>query len=74
MTRNSERTAAKAYAAQRVAIDSKLALLKVRLRDHHGRAAKRPDDWGFPGNLGHIEEILDQALEFLGSSEKGGSP
>ena len=66
MTRNSERTAAKAYAARRTSIDAKLAQLKSGLRAHHRSAARRPDDWGFAGDLGRVEELIDEMLSFLG--------
>ena len=66
MNRHPERTAAKAYAARRASIDTKMVQLKAAMRAHQRSAAQRPDDWGFAGSLGHIEELLDQALSFLG--------
>ena len=66
MTRHTQQTAAEAYAARRESIEAKLAGLKGGLLAHHKRAAKQPGNWGFPGDLAHDEEILDQALSFLG--------
>jgi len=66
MTRNTERTAAKAYAARRASIDAMLAQLKSGLRAHHRSAAQRPNDWGFAGDLGRVEELLDEMFSFLG--------
>jgi len=65
-------TARAAYQQRREQIDDQLAQLKVALRDHRARAAKHPDDWGYPGDLAYFAEVLGQALTFLGAAPKKG--
>ena len=66
------KTARAAYARRRKNIDAKLATLRTGLRAHHTRAAKHPGDWGYAGNLGYVEDLLDQALSFLELTESEG--
>jgi len=65
-------TARAAYQQRREQLDAQLAQLKEALRDHRVRAANHADDWGYPGSLGHIAEILEQALTFLGVAPPNG--
>ncbi len=66
-----DRTATQAYEEHRDAI---LALLDELRGDlgmhnvHFDRAGRR--DWGFPGDLAHVRELLQEAHDFLNSDQE----
>ena len=66
MTRRTKETAAAVYAARRASISKKVSILSATLDVHCGTATQWPDDWRFAGDLGHVEELLDEMLSFLG--------
>jgi hypothetical protein len=66
MTRNLT-DAQKAYAQHQEWIAQMLARLDTLLEQHARQAAEKPTNWGFAGDLGHVEEILDKAVTFLGA-------
>jgi len=59
-----------AYAAVRQRLDRQMARLQEHLERHAGRAATNPKDWGPPNDLGHVAEILGDAIEFLGGTRE----
>jgi len=65
-------TASAAYQQRREQIDAQLVQLTAALREQQAGAANHPGDWGYPGSLGHIAEILEQALTFLGVAPPNG--
>lgn len=67
------KTARAAYARRRSQIEAKLARLEKGLEAHHERAAQEPKNWGYAGNLAYVEDLLDQALSFLGLTGKDGA-
>lgn len=48
---------------------SKLDLIKIALDDFAIKQVKEPRNWGIVGSLGHVNEELDDILEFLGVKE-----
>lgn len=59
------KTAHEVYTERKLAIETKLALLQQKLEVHHQREAASPKNWGFAGNLGHADQVLDELLAFL---------
>lgn len=64
--REEARSAAEAYKMHQSNITVKLAQLLELQRAHAQCAAKSPRNWGYAGDLGHLEEILDQAIGAVG--------
>jgi len=60
------RTAAETYGNTRNRIDTKLAKLQEALAKHAAQQKEEPRNWGYAGDLGHVEEMLDGLSEFLG--------
>jgi len=69
MTKRNERTetAGEAYSRRAADIKAQIETLTVRLEMHRGSHKDRPADWGYVGDLGHLKEILANAIEFIGS-------
>lgn len=65
MQRQMRQTAAERYADHRKDIGALLDLVGEELRVHAERAAAEPEDWGYPGTLGHIREGLKGILKSL---------
>ncbi len=59
--------AAASYANRAEYIAAKLAEIQVLLAKHAERAAAKPGNWGFAGDLEHVAELLDQTANFLGA-------
>ena len=63
---NTKQTAAAAY-SQKIAITQDLLKrLAARLAEHELQQAAKPQDWGYVGDLGHINEELAQVLAAFG--------
>lgn len=60
-------TAVEAYRRISAEIKAQIETLTVRLEMHRGSHEDRPADWGYVGDLGHLKEILANAIEFIGS-------
>jgi hypothetical protein len=54
--------AASAYRARLAEIRDLIRRLEGSLTIHERRQAARPSDWGFPGDLGHIAERLQDLI------------
>ena len=67
-TRNAE-TAPVAYTRLTREINAQIRNLEFRLQIHEGIHRDHPSNWGYPGDLGHVKEILANAIEFLGSGK-----
>lgn len=65
-----QRDAATAYDEHTDAIIALLDCLRVEL-ERHGRdfAKSGGRDWGYPGDLGHVRELLTEAHNFLNDQE-----
>jgi hypothetical protein len=59
-----------AYRAARERIDERLNRINRILREHAEEQAVNRGNWGFPGDLGRVVEILDDAIEFLGGTKE----
>lgn len=64
-----QETAAEAYSRIAADIKTQIETLIVKLEMHRGSAQDQPANWGYPGDLGHVKEILANAIEFLGSGK-----
>ncbi len=58
-------TARQTYDQHRQDIARVLDWLDLELDKHRVNAKGRPDDWGYPGDLGHVREKLIETLAFL---------
>ena len=64
-----QHTAKQAYKIRQSSIDEKLRLLELRLMVNGEAAQRDPGNWCYVGNLGHVEEVLDELLQFLPARE-----
>jgi len=58
-------TAADAYRQRRQAVDALLDELRKKIDIHAQRAAVDPSNWGYAGDLGHVEEVLRDLAAFM---------
>ena len=65
-TKNTTKTAAAAYSQNATTAQDLLKRIATRLAEHQTRQAAEPCDWGYVGDLGHINEELAQVLAALG--------
>jgi len=65
-TKNHTKTAAAAYSQNATTAQDLLKRIAIRLAEHEARQAAEPCDWGYVGDLGHINEELAQVLAALG--------
>jgi hypothetical protein len=61
--------AERVYQACRQDVDRLLDMLKEEVTHHAEAAAREPGDWGFAGDLGHVRELLTEALAFLAQQD-----
>jgi len=58
-------TAAETYRQRRETVDALLGELRGKLDAHAKRAAADSKNWGYPGDLGHVEEVLRDLAAFM---------
>jgi hypothetical protein len=59
-------TAAQAqYNAHQASIRRLLKQLEAKLDTHEKQASAHPKNWGFAGDVGHVEEKLSELVEFF---------
>lgn len=58
--------ATKTYASKLHNAHVMLGTISDLLDSHQDRQSRNPWDWGFPGDVGHVNELLAQVVEFLG--------
>lgn len=58
-------TAADAYRQRGQAVEALLDELRGKLDAHAQRAAVDPSNWGYAGDLGHVEEVLRDLAAFM---------
>lgn len=56
------------YNGTRRRIDAQLKLLATRLQEHAAKQASDTTNWGFVGDLDHIEVSLHEILEGFGGA------
>jgi hypothetical protein len=70
VARNTHTAAFEPYNSARFRVDRKILRLQSLLRDHTKMHAANPTNWTFAGDLGHVTELLDQAIELLGGAKE----
>jgi hypothetical protein len=63
--RQLKQTAAERYADQRGDIAVLMDCIQMELDAHAERAAAKPDDWGYVGDMGRIRESMRDVLQTL---------
>lgn len=58
-------TAEENYQQRRETVDALLGELRGKLDVHAKRAAADPKNWGYAGDLGHVEEVLRDLAAFM---------
>jgi len=66
-----KQTAAQAYQARRRDVDKLADMLKEEVAHHAEFAQKDGVNWAHAGDLGHVRELLVEALAFLAQQEPG---
>ena len=64
--KNAKKTAATDYSEKAAISRDLLKRIAARLSDHQTRQAANPNDWGYVGDLGRVNEELAQVLAALG--------
>jgi hypothetical protein len=64
--KNTKQTAAAAYTEKAATSQDLLKRIANRLAEHQSKQNAEPRDWGYVGDLGHINEELAQVLAALG--------
>ncbi len=67
----SNQTAETAYTARLASTVANLRTLADLLRNHSERQAVRPTDWGFAGDLAHVDDKVGELVEFLKTAAGG---
>jgi hypothetical protein len=65
-TTQTKQTAAACYAERHTECQDLLKRIAQQLARHQKEQAAEPADWGFPGDLGHVNEELAYVLASLG--------
>ena len=60
-----KQTAAECYAQRQDEVGALLDLIGQEAKAHAERAAAEPRHWGYPGSLGHLRDLLVEALAFI---------
>jgi hypothetical protein len=63
--RQLKQTAAERYADQKNDIAVLMDCIQMELDEHAKRAAEKPTDWGFVGDMGRIRESMREILQSL---------
>ena len=64
-----KQTARELYDERRQDIARVMDWLELELDKHRTNAKASPNNWGYPGDLGHVREKLIETLAFLSNSE-----
>lgn len=64
-----KKTAEQSYAAHVKEIAGQIAQIQMKLARHATRAAKKPGDWGFVGDLDNVSETLSEIDAWLSTEE-----
>ncbi|MCK4283688.1 MAG: hypothetical protein KAX44_05175 [Candidatus Brocadiae bacterium] len=63
-------SAATVYRSRRRDVDRLLDMLREEVAHHAEYAATEPRDWGFAGDMGHLRNLLIEALAFLAQQDR----
>ena len=58
-------TASLAYADGRDRVNAAISDLQAHLRAHARRQRSNMTDWGYPGDMGRVLTLIDEAIEAL---------
>lgn len=58
-------TAAESLKERTGSIEWQIEQLQTRLQAHNKQAAQHPKNWGYVGNLDHVEAQLQELVDFL---------
>lgn len=61
----SNETAVEAYNRLQTEVNAQLAQIQELLKKHAEQFAKNQGSWGYPGDMGHVKEVLSVVTEFL---------
>ncbi len=64
-----KQTASELYDERRDDIARVTDWIELELDKHKFAAKANPKDWGYPGDLGHVREMLIETLAFLSNGE-----
>lgn len=53
------------YNAHQASIRSLIKQLEAKLDNHEKQASAQPKNWGFAGDVGHVEAKLTELVEFF---------
>jgi hypothetical protein len=53
------------YKAHQGRIQALTQQLQAKLASHATKAATKPQDWGYAGDLGHVEARLQELVDFF---------
>lgn len=53
------------YAERQMEVQAKIEQLRIKVETHAMREAADPKNWGYNGDLGHVNQVLDELLEFF---------
>jgi hypothetical protein len=67
-TQSNTQTAASLYAARYAKAQDLLNRIASRLAEHQRRQAAAPDNWGYAGDLGRLNQELAYVLAALGDT------
>ena len=59
-----------AYRTARERVDRQIAQIQALLQRHASKQTAAPANWGYAGDVNHVVEILNDALEFLGGKRE----
>ena len=62
-----------AYLAARQRVDRQMRQIQALLHAHANKQMARPENRAFAGDLDHVAEVLDDAIEFLGGTRETGT-
>ena len=65
ITRQLKQTAAERYADQRRDIAVLMDCIQMEIEAHAERAAEKPADWGYVGDIGRVRESMRDVLQTL---------
>jgi len=59
-----------AYRAARERLDRQIKQIQDLLHAHANKQQADSRNWGFAGDLGHVVDVLNDAIEFLGGTRE----
>jgi hypothetical protein len=69
-TTRDTRTAQQAYNENMAAIQAAIQKLQAGLKEHRKEQAKDPRNYGYPGDLGYVLDLAQQAARFINGEDE----